>query len=69
MIDLINKTAGTKNRPITAWKVVFFVAPLGIFLDLDEAVRAASDLGLNPILSVMPLVAVMAGDEMEVSFR
>jgi len=69
MIDLITETAGTKKKPIIEWKVVFFVPPLGIFTKLNEAVQAASDLGLNPILTVMPISAAVTEDEMEVCFR
>ncbi len=69
MIDLFAGTAGTKNRPITQWKVVFVLPPFGVFLHLDDAVAKANEAGLDPSLHIIPSAAAMAGDEMELTYR
>lgn len=81
MINLINQCAGTKNEKIIEWKVVFYVAPLGIFLKLEDALEAASvveqnsnnnahpKLTLGTSLLVIPMVAAITASEMEISYR
>ncbi len=69
MIDLAAGTAGTKNRPITQWKVVFVLPPFGVFLNLIDAVQKATEVGFDPALHIIPSVAAMAGDEMELTYR
>lgn len=69
MIDLVAGTAGTKNRPITSWKVVFVLPPFGVFLNLSDAVAKANETGLDPGIHIIPSAAAMAGDEMELTYR
>jgi hypothetical protein len=69
MIDLEACTAGTKNLPITQWKVVFVLPPFGVFLNLSDAVAKASEAGLDPSMHIIPSAAAMAGDEMELTYR
>ena len=74
-INLIDRTAGTKNEEIIEWRVVFFVAPLGIYLNLKDALEAAAivedknKLNLVTSLLVVPMVAALTETEMEISYR
>lgn len=70
MIDLIQNTAGTKQQPIVRWTVVFVVAPLGVFLDREEAVKKCQEIDLNPLICVIPVAAAITNDDqMELVYR